>query len=230
MTSDSAAAPISRRRATSTYARQIRRFPTPNTHERIHAAAAEVVAEMGLKAATSEAICRSAGVSLQTFHSHFATAEEAALSAVESGADIVMAECRAAFSAASEWPRAVWDACSVYLDCTACEPDFAQLAIVEILSAGEQGLDLLRSLMDAFAIFLAPGYELAEAPEPRSLDEAVAAEVLALLHDHILSDSPQTLPAILPDVVRSTLTPFLGEEQTVRVIAAQIAREGDGGD
>lgn len=207
--------------------RRPRRFPTPNTHERIHAATARAAAALGIGALTVEAICLEAGVSPDTFRSHFASAEEAAFSAVESGVDIVMADCRAAFAAAADWPEAIWNAFAVYLDYAACEPEFAKLAVVELLSAGPAGVELLHSLMDAFAIFLAPGYRTwpGPAPEPGSLDDTVASEVLALLHDHIVHASPETLPTILPEVVRTTLTPFLGREEAERLVARQIARD-----
>lgn len=227
MTFDSAAAPVPRRRATPAAVRRRRRFPTPNTHERLHAATAAAVAEAGLERVTVESICLEAGVSAETFRSHFATPEEAALSAVESGADAMMSSCRAAFRAAPDWPEAVWAAFAVFLDCTACEPAFARLAIVEMRAAGPAGLELLRSLMDAFAIFLAPGYRrwTHTAVEPGSLDETVTADVLALLQDHILHASAETLPTILPDVVRTILTPFLGEEEAERAVARQLAQD-----
>lgn len=207
-----------------------RRFPTPNIHERIHAATAAEVAAVGYEQARVESICEIAEISAETFHEHFPGKLEAVLSATEAIADHTMADSRAAFAAAQSWPQAVWAACAVFLEWGACEPNFARLVFVEMGKAGPQAEELMDSLLDAFALFLAPGYRVAGEREipAGSLDAEVGDELLALLREHVLRESPQTLAGIAPELTLVALTPFLGEPAASRFVRGMVAR-GDNG-
>lgn len=206
----------------------MRRFPTPNIHERIHAATASVVAAKGYRQASVEEICVAAEVSVETFHEHFPGKLEAVLSAVETAADYVMADCRAAFAAAGDWPEAVWAATVVFTDWAACEPAFAELALIAMMKAGPPAQELMDSLIDAFALFLSPGYRLAgaQALQAGSLDADIGAELLALLRAQVLQESARTMPAIAPELARTALAPFISPATAERVVAEQLAAEG----
>jgi AcrR family transcriptional regulator len=206
---------------TPSAARQpLRRFLANNEHDRIFIAVAQAVAAKGYEATTVGDICAEAYISTRTFYEHFAGKQEAALATVEAGVDKVMADCREVFRATTPWPEAIWATFDVYTDWIACEPAFARLIFVETLSAGPAALDLLQSLMDAFAIFLEPGYELASAraPSRQLVDETVANGVFCLIHEYLLREPPQTAPSILPEIVRTILAPFLGVEAARRFV------------
>jgi AcrR family transcriptional regulator len=206
-----------------------RRFPTPNLHERIHAATAAEVAASGYEQARVESICATAEISADAFHGHFPGKLEAVLSAAEAIADHTMADCRAAFAAAQSWPEAVWAASTVFMEWGASEPAFSRLVFVEMLKAGPQAVELMDSLIDAFALFLAPGYRIVgeRAIPAGSLDVQVGNELLALLREHVLRESPQTLPTIAPELTRVALAPFLGEAPaTCFVQRMRRAQEG----
>jgi AcrR family transcriptional regulator len=183
-------------------------------------AVAQTIASKGYEVATVGDICAEAHISTRTFYEHFAGKQEAALSTVEAGVDKVMADCREAFRAAPSWPEAIWDTFDVYTEWVACEPTFSRLIFVEMLGAGPAALDLLQSLMDAFAMFLKPGYELAPegGPSRKLVDETVANGVFGLVHEYIVRESPQTAPTILPEIVRTILTPFLGTRATAEFV------------
>lgn len=205
-----------------------RRFPTPNAHERIHAATAAAVLAAGDYRQTSiEAICAIAEVSAATFEEHFPDKLAAALSAVETFADHVMADCHAAYAAAEDWPEAIWAVMAVATDWGASEPAFARLALVEIATAGAPAQELTDSLLDAFCLFLAPGYELD--PQHRlpagSLDEEIGAQVLALLRGQAQRESPQSLPKIVSALTHVALDPFIGRGATERLVVRQLAAE-----
>lgn len=207
-----------------------RRFPTPNVHERIHAATAAEVAAVGYEHARVESICTIAEVSQETFHEHFPGKLEAVLSAAEAIADHTIADCRAAFAAAASWPEAVWSACAVFMEWGACEPEFSRLVFVEMEKAGPQAVELMDSLLDAFALFLAPGYRVAGKREigAGSLDAEVGSQLLALLRDHVLRESPQTLPRIAPELTRVALAPFLGEAVANDFVQRMVAQSEGG--
>lgn len=202
-----------------------RRFVTRNEHDQIHAAVAHAIATKGYEATTVEDICAEAHIALRVFHEHFPGKQEAAISALEAGADQRMAHCQEAFQMASTWPEAIWAACEAYTDWMANEPDFARLALVEILAVGPAGRELLGSLLDAFALFLEPGYRLAprDTPSARIVDESVMDTIFGLLHQHVAEHSPETLPTIVPEMVLAILTPFLGNERAEAFVTDQRA-------
>lgn len=208
---------------------RVRRFPTPNVHERIHAAAARAAAaeQGGLQAVSVEAICFEAEIPLDVFHEHFDNPTQAALSAVESFADVVIADCRAVLAAADGWAEGIWDALAIFISWGASEPDLARLATIDVLDTGPEGIELLRSIMDAFAIFLAPGYRLLdqEAHPAGSLDEAIAAGALSAIHHLLKNPSKEELSLLLPTLAHKVLTPFLGEEEADRLIADRLERD-----
>jgi AcrR family transcriptional regulator len=203
-----------------------RRFVTRNEHDQIQTAVARTIATKGYGAATVDDICAEAQISLEVFHDHFPGKQEAAISALEAGADQRMAHCKEAFQMVSTWPEAIWAVCLAYTEWMAGEPDFARLGLVEILAMGPPGHELLRSLLDAFALFLEPGHRFVprDSPGVRSIDETVAAEVFGLLHRHVVEDSPETLPTLVPEMALTVLTPFLGEERARAFVEEQRAR------
>jgi AcrR family transcriptional regulator len=203
-----------------------RTFVAHNLHERIQAAAARAIAADGYEATTVRDICIEASISPEAFREHFKDKQEAAMSAIEAAVDQVMMDLRQTFKAAPTWPEAIWDTAGTAVDWMALEPAFARLAFVEMLNAGEAALELLQSLMDAFGMFLEPGYELvpAKAPSRSLVDETVGNAVFGLLHEHIVREGPETIRVALPELVRAILTPFLGAEETNRFVAERSAR------
>lgn len=198
-----------------------------NLHERIEAAAVRVIAAHGYEASTLESICSEAEISEEVFYEHFKDKQEAAMSALETSVDQVMLDLRELFSAAPSWPEAIWEAIEAVLDWMVNEPAFARLAFVEMLAAGQAGLDLLQSLMDAFAMFLEPGYKLApeKAPSKRLVDETVANAIFGLLNEHIVREGgTENVRGLLPEMVRRILTPFLGPEEAGAFVAQRSAR------
>lgn len=204
-----------------------RTFAANSPHERIQAATARAIAAHGYEATTVRDICAEASVSEEVFYEHFKDKQAAAISALEAAVDQVMEELRETFKAAPNWQEAIWDTTAVMLECMVSEPTFAELGLVGMLMAGEAGLDLLTSLMDMFAMFLKPGYELAPELESshRLTDEAVANAVFGLLHKHIVREGPQAIPRLLPEMVRTILAPFLGAEVAGAFVTQRSARE-----
>lgn len=204
------------------------RFVVHNTHEQIQAATVRAVAAKGYQATSVRDICVEAQISARKFHEHFTSKEEAVLTAVEAGVDQVMGACHDIADSAFSWPDAVWDGLEDFIEWMVCEPAFARTTIVELLAIGPPAIELLRSLMDAFAIFLKPGYELVDTPEPGLLDEAITGHVFELLHTHLSHDSVETIRSIHPELVRITLTPFLGPDATESYIASRLPHASTG--
>jgi AcrR family transcriptional regulator len=203
-----------------------RGFMARNPHERIQSATARAVTAHGYAETTVEDICVEADIPEKAFYEHFKSKQEAAMSALETSVDQVMLELRETFNAASSWPEAIWDTTDTALDWMAHEPAFARLALVEILAAGEAALELLQSLMDAFAMFLEPGYELVpeKAASRRLVDETVANAIFGLLNEHIVREGAESVAVLHPELVRGIISPFLGAEQASAFVAQRSAR------
>jgi AcrR family transcriptional regulator len=196
-----------------------RRFVVHNTHEQIQLAAMRVVAAKGYHATSVRDICAEAHMSARSFHEHFASTEEAVLTAVEAGVDQVMGACRLAIADTPSWPDRVWEGLENIIDWIIAEPAFARTSIVELLAVGPAAIELLRSLMDSFALGLAPGYELIDTPQAGLLDEPITGRVFELLHTHLTHNSSESVRSLQPELVRTTLTPFLGPQATEELIA-----------
>jgi hypothetical protein len=77
--------------------------------------------------------------------------------------------------------------------------------------------------MDAFSIFLQPGYDLLEPAAAGSLDRPVTQRFFELLYLHITRHPVQTTHTILPELIRTILTPFMGPAATEEFIARREA-------
>lgn len=150
-----------------------RRFIVHNTHEQIQLAAVRVVAAKGYHQTSIRDICAEANISARSFHEHFSGKEEAVFSGVEAGVDRVMGFCQEVYRNSPSWPDAVWDGMYAYAEWAKNEPAFARTGIVELLSVGPSARELVKSLMEAFMIFLQPGYDLLDPEAAGSLDEPV---------------------------------------------------------
>jgi AcrR family transcriptional regulator len=203
---------------------QPRRFVVHNTYEQIQLAAVRVVARKGYQATTVRDICAEAHISARSFHEHFASKQEAVFSGVEAGVDRVMGFCQEVYRSSRSWPDAVWDGVGAYVEWTRNEPAFARTGIVELLSAGPAALELMQSLMDAFSIFLQPGYDLLDPAAAGSLDQPVTQRFFELLYLQVSQNRLETIQSILPDLVRTILTPFMGPQATEKFIARREER------
>lgn len=200
---------------------QPRRFVVHNTYEQIQLAAVRVVARKGYQAATVRDICAEAHISARSFHEHFASKQEAVFSGVEAGVDCVMGFCQDVYRSAPTWPDSVWDGLNAYVEWTQNEPEFARTGIVELLSAGPAALELMQSLMEAFSIFLLPGYDLLDPAAAGSLDRPVTQQFFELLYLHITKHPVESVHTIHSQLVRTILTPFMGPGATEQFIAGR---------
>jgi AcrR family transcriptional regulator len=196
-----------------------RRFVVHNTYEQIQLAAVRVVAAKGYHNTGVRDICAEANISARSFHEHFSSKEDAVFSGVEAGVDRVMGFCQEVYKSSPSWPDAIWDGMHAYAEWIIHEPAFARTGIVELLSVGPSAHELTQSLMDAFSIFLQPGYDLLDPAVAGSLDQPVTQRFFELLYLQITRHSTDSVPTILPELVRTILTPFMGPQATEEFIA-----------
>jgi AcrR family transcriptional regulator len=200
-----------------------RRFIVHNTHEQIQLAAVRVVAVKGYHQTSVRDICAEANISARSFHEHFASKEEAVFSGVEAGVDRVMGFCQEVYKSSPTWPDSLWDGLHAYAEWAKNEPAFARTGIIELLSVGPSARELVKSLMDAFTIFLQPGYDLLDPAAAGSLDEPLTQRFFEILYLHITKHSIETVSTIIPELVRTILIPFIGTQATEEFIARRQA-------
>jgi AcrR family transcriptional regulator len=184
--------------------------------ERIARATAEVVAEKGYGAMSTDDIAARAAISLSTFYENFADKRDAVLAALEMSGAQIMALAMPAARRAGDWQqgvRALYEAICAYF---VAEPEMAELALVGVYGAGSRALGRRDRVIDSLAQMLSPGFE--ESPGAPSLSaEAAGATVYALLREQLRSKGPKSLPSVVPLATYITLVGFVGPERACAV-------------
>jgi AcrR family transcriptional regulator len=196
------------------------RFVVPDQVDRIFGAVRATVIEKGYPALTLDDIVKHASASLTTFYGHFDSREDAFLAAY----DAVVAQATAAamppFRWSRSWPAGVRSALEAFLSFLAAEPEWARIAMVDVLTAGPRGIEHHQQTMDLFAEILQPGFE--QAPEVSELAvEAIGGAVYALIYEQVRRRGPEHLGQVLPMAAFMALAPFVGPDE-----AAAVANKG----
>lgn len=198
----------------------VTRFIVHDQVQRIFAAVAATVAEKGYPAMTLDDIVRNAGASLTTFYQHFETKEDAFLAAYDTAMAQAAAAAMPPFRWTREWPLAVRAALEAFLGFLAAEPVWARIAMVDVLSLGERGLEHRDRTLSLFGEILAPGYEHAPHASPLA-PEAIGGAIHALIYEQIQRRGAEHLSQILPMATFVALAPFTGPDD-----ATAIANKG----
>jgi AcrR family transcriptional regulator len=190
-----------------------RQFIVKSQRERIVDATAAIVAEKGLAALTIPEIARRANVSLQTFYDIYSSKHDAFLGAQKVGMHQALGIAVAAYEAEQpDWPRSLRAGLGALIDYLASEPAHAHLSLVDTFAACPEALEIRNSMMQAFATYVAPGYELArgQAAVPAIAAEAVVGGVWQVFHHYVDNDRIAELPAVTSQLTYFALAPFLG--------------------
>lgn len=198
-----------------------REFIAENHRGRLVAACVQEVSKRGYPDMTVADIIRTAAVSRRTFYEFFDSREACFLATY----DLVFSHAAglvvAAYKAEEVWAEKVRAGISVLLQFFADEPQLAHLCMVEPLAAGPPIADHHRQRVGGFAALLDAGREVegAETP-PEGTADAVVAGVASLIVQRIVAGEAERLEDLLPDILVSVLSPYLGLAE-----AERIARE-----
>jgi AcrR family transcriptional regulator len=190
-----------------------RQFIVKSQQERIVDATAAIVAEKGLAALTIPEIARRANVSNQTFYDIYPSKRDAFLGAQKVGLHQALGVAVAAYEAhADDWPRAVGEGVRALVHYLVSEPAHAHLTLVDTFAASPEATEIRNSMMQAFAAYLGPGYELVgdSGGVPPVAAEAIAGGLWQVLHFYIESDRIDELCGTVPQLTYFALMPFLG--------------------
>lgn len=192
-----------------------RTFVKRNQRERLLAAVADVVYEVGYAEMTVEGIIGEAGVSRRTFYDHFKSKDRVFLAAYDAIVEELMAAAEAGFAEGTSMVERSEGVLRAVVDFFAEHPSYASVCVVEVLAAGPPALERRAAAMRRFAELL----ERTASDIPKSRrPPAIAAEALVggiyeILYARVLRKELDQLPALLPDLLYSTVLPYVGPEQ-----------------
>jgi AcrR family transcriptional regulator len=212
-----------------------RRFIVHNQRERMLLAVAEAVAEEGYATTTVADIIARARLSRRTFYEHFSDKEECFLAAYDTVVEQLLAAVGHAYEQPEDWAQKVHDGLETFLTYLASEPAFARMCIVEVVAAGPEARGRRDAAMRVFVDFLEPGRE--EAPKgvvvPVLAGEVVVGGIYEIIYNRLLRDAADELVDMLPDLLYSSLVPYIGHRAAEKAVREAEARQrsaldGDG--
>jgi AcrR family transcriptional regulator len=192
-----------------------REFVLGNQRQRIRAAVAEAVSDVGYAAMTVEDIIKAAGVSRRTFYEHFKSKEEAFLVSYDDISAQLMQAVEVAFNRTDSFVTRVEDCMSAFLTLLAAEPAYANMCIVEVLVAGQSAIERRDAVMRQFTELIDRGAsdELSKSARPPELtSETLVGGVHEVIYARVLRGETAQLPNVLPDLTFSVLLPYVGRE------------------
>jgi AcrR family transcriptional regulator len=204
-----------------------RKFVEANQRERVLAAVAEAVMDMGYVGTAVEDIIATAGVSRRTFYALFKNKEEAFLAAYDDGVERLFAAVEAAYQMGDGWSERARNGLQAFLDSLALSPELAHLCIVDVLAAGPTALARRDAAMQRFVDMVDDGRQ--EARKGLVVPSMAAQTIVGGLHEviysRILRGETASLPALLPELAYSMLLPFVGQDAAVAQYEALRGRE-----
>jgi AcrR family transcriptional regulator len=191
--------------------------------ERILVAMAETVAKRGYQGTTIEHIVKRAGVSRATFYEHFENREDCLLAGFADAAAELQGRMEAAAAEAAAWPESVRAALAAVLDYSAANPALARTCIVESVTAGPVAMERYERALQTFVPLFRRGREVEAATGelPEDLEDLIIGGLVWMVHQRLLRNEIDQIRGLLPTMLEFALVPYLGEEQTAEVIAAQ---------
>ena len=193
-----------------------RSFVARNQRQRILAAVAEATAARGYARMSVEDVVRAAGVSRRTFYELFHNKDEVFLAAYDQVADLLIAGVRAALEAEKGFAPRITAGFRAFLELLEASPAFARMCIVEVMAAGPEAVEKRTAVMGEFAKLIEENAasELdSRGTVPAMHAQTVVAGAYEAVYRMIASGETDKLLTLLPDLVESTLLPYVGQEE-----------------
>lgn len=192
------------------------------------AAIAETVA-VGYAALSVDRIVRRAKASRASFYARFPNRQAAVEGAYEDLFERYLAGLLQACESQAEWPLKVKVGIGATLDMVAASPVQARFFLVEALAVDDNFHRRVLDSRDRLARFLAAGRS--ETPHARELPGVIEAGLVGgiagVISAQLQDGEGRHLPALAPELVEFTLTPYLGREQATEVARRPRPRAED---
>lgn len=196
-------------------------FVWHNQHERMTAAIAELVAKRGYQKTTIDSIAKTARVAPVTFYEHFAGKEECFLAAFDESVEAAGVAFNELLDYEQPWPEQIATGLEIFLEMVFIEPARAKLCLVESQAAGSAALARYYAMLEMVAPKLREGRDLSPWASrlPEGLEVAIAGGLAWLVHQRLVFDRAYELEELLPEMLRVTLAPYIGEVEAARAAA-----------
>lgn len=190
---------------------------TPLTQrERLLDGIAWTVARRGYAATPVAEILKAAGVSRRTFYEQFADKEDCFLAAYDAIVNLCNERLLAAYRDADGWENGIAHAYDALLRTLAAEPDFAHLAVVDVLAAGPVALARRDATLRRLARLIGYVREPAEsAVAPSALvGRAIVGGIHELVYSRIVRGDAARLPDLADELLHYTFI-LLGTPRSI---------------
>jgi AcrR family transcriptional regulator len=182
---------------------------------------AREVAAHGYRGVTITAVVKLASVSTRDFYELFDSKEACFLAAFDAVRDHLEELVVSAAADHPEWSQQTIAALRAALGFFAAEPDLARLCLLEPMSATPTIAIRFREAVLRCVPALERGrVEAGGASLPSSTEDSLLGGIISLATKSILNGEAENMPALLPDMVEFTLSPYLGADR-----AAELAAE-----
>lgn len=199
----------------------------PSQRARMLEAITRAVADKGYVRVTVSDIVALAGVSRRTFYEQFEDKEDCLLAAAAEGTAAVLtgiAESAQAVGADASWREILGAGTEAYVSTLAANPHFTRTFLVDIPGTSPRAIQLRRDLRDRFVqlyTFIAQR-ATAEEPDLGEVPEvylrALVGGTAELIHQHVLTNDPETIGELAPVLIKlvSTVIRGVGVEAPAR--------------
>ena len=197
---------------------------------RILRVTADLIAKRGYGGTTTELIVRRARVGYGTFYKFFASKEAAFLALFDETFETTGAVIAAAYGGEGDgrpWAERIGAAIRTFYAAIASDPQLWRACLVEALTAGPEVLGRYESSIRELAGLLRRGREESAdaAVLPKALEETLAGGIVWIAYQRLVAGEAATeLPALLPEAIQFSLSPYLGEREAA-AFAARYAAE-----
>ena len=179
--------------------------------ERLTAAMAHVVAEIGYEETTVERVLVEAGISRRTFYELFDDREDCFLAAYDAAMRRVMRVVTDAYLDCEAPERRIEHALETFLTLLAAEPDLARMCVVEVFAAGPRARERRADAMDHLAKLVQ--HALGELRGDDKLDRLSAQALIGAVHELIYMPIDQgdtaSLPGMASEIVATQVAPLV---------------------
>jgi AcrR family transcriptional regulator len=187
---------------------------------RILDAMLHVVGERGFAGASVGLVTARAKVSSRTFYELFEGRRDCFLAVIDEQTERAEVLVRHAFDRQSSWRdglRAALTTLLVFLD---SEPLVARVWLVEVLAAGSWALERRVCNISRLTRLIVSVWDLPDGWEPPPLAaEGVMTSILGVLHDRLVTESPEPLVSLLGPLMGIIARPYLDPQKVAREIA-----------
>lgn len=199
--------------------------------QRIFDAMAALCAERGYVATSVADIVERARVSRATFYQLFRDKEDCCVAAIDSHLRRLVVAVGPAYTSKAPWPERVRASIQALLEFLVEEPNYARLAMIEAMAAGDRAYETYTVALRLIVSMMEEGRRQIDCnwALPSTAARAAVGAAETLIVSELLTNRPERVLMLLPDILYCILLPYLGAERALQHAAEASAATGRAG-